>query len=229
MARHRKSPRSRRNLMVIDTLTPSQGHQFDCRLNFSVYPGLLLIPVNLICHMTMLRKLSFWPLPKAPGGRDPKNCAGACVFMWVTHTRNLVEFLKKKFFEPPSPPPPPTVPLSPTSGPWTRRLNENPIRYVLYLSFVRRYTKFGLKIFEIDLLIQIQWYLTFWPLLKAPGGGDPKNGAGAYAFHVRNSHTISGWISEKKIFWPPQPPTVPPSPTPRAWPRPPNENPVWYV
>ena len=26
MARHRKSPRSRRNLMVIDPLTPSQGH-----------------------------------------------------------------------------------------------------------------------------------------------------------------------------------------------------------
>ena len=151
--------------------------------------------------------------------------------MWVTHTRNLVEFLKKNNFEPPSPPPPPpTVPLSPTSGPWPRRLNENPIRYVLYLSFVRRYTKFGLKIFEIDLLIQIQWYLTFWPLPKAPGGGDPKNGAGAYAFHVRNSHTIIGWISEKKIFDPPSPPpTVPPSPTPRAWPRPPNENPVWYV
>ena len=34
MARHRKSPRSRRNLMVIDTLTPSQGHQFDRRLKF---------------------------------------------------------------------------------------------------------------------------------------------------------------------------------------------------
>ena len=34
MARHRKSPRSRRNLMVIDPLTPSQGHQFDRRLKF---------------------------------------------------------------------------------------------------------------------------------------------------------------------------------------------------
>ena len=34
MARHRKSPRSRRNLMVIDTLTPSQGHEFDRRFNF---------------------------------------------------------------------------------------------------------------------------------------------------------------------------------------------------
>ena len=39
MACHRKSPRSRRNLIVIDPLTLSQGHQFDRRLNFSVYPG----------------------------------------------------------------------------------------------------------------------------------------------------------------------------------------------
>ena len=180
--------------------------------------------------MTMFRKLNFWPLPKAPGGRDPKNCAGACaIHVSNSHTKSGWISKKKKILNPPAPPPPPTVPLSPTSGPWPRRLNENPIRYVLYLSFVRRYTKFGLKIFEIDLLIQIQWYLTFWPLPKAPGGGDPKNGAGAYAFHVRNSHTIIGWISEKNFFDPPSPPTVPPSPTPRAWPRPPNENPVWYV
>ena len=34
MARHRKSPRPRRNLMVIDPLTLSQGHQFDPRLKF---------------------------------------------------------------------------------------------------------------------------------------------------------------------------------------------------
>ena len=36
MARHRKSPRSRRNLMVIDPLTPSQGHQVDHRLKFDI-------------------------------------------------------------------------------------------------------------------------------------------------------------------------------------------------
>ena len=29
MARHRKSPRSRKYLMVFDPLSPSQGHQFD--------------------------------------------------------------------------------------------------------------------------------------------------------------------------------------------------------
>ena len=34
MGRHRKSPRSRRNLMVIDPLSSSQGHQFYRRLKF---------------------------------------------------------------------------------------------------------------------------------------------------------------------------------------------------
>ena len=37
MARHHKSPRSQRYLMVFDPLTPSQGHQFDPRVQiFSV-------------------------------------------------------------------------------------------------------------------------------------------------------------------------------------------------
>ena len=49
-------------------------------------------------------------------------------------------------------PPPPT---SPTPGALPRRPNENHIKYVLYLSFVRRRTKFGLKIFEIDFVIEI--------------------------------------------------------------------------
>ena len=49
MARHRKSPRSQRNLTVIDPLT----------------------------------------LPKAPGGRDPKNCAGACaIHVSNSHTKS---------------------------------------------------------------------------------------------------------------------------------------------
>ena len=54
MARHCKSPRSRRNLMVFDP-TP-------LRVKCSIYPGLLIIPFNLICHMTMFRKLNFWSL-----------------------------------------------------------------------------------------------------------------------------------------------------------------------
>ena len=60
---HRKSPRSRRYLMVFDPLTPSQGHQFDPRVK--LFNGLLLIPFNLICHMTMFSKLNFLP-PSTP-------------------------------------------------------------------------------------------------------------------------------------------------------------------
>ena len=72
MARHRKSPRSRRYLIVFDPLTPPQGHQFDPKVKISVYPGLLLIPFNLICHMTMFIKLNFYP----PAPPSPKPWAG---------------------------------------------------------------------------------------------------------------------------------------------------------
>ena len=36
MARHRKSPHSRRNLMVLDLLSPPQGHQFDPRVKIFI-------------------------------------------------------------------------------------------------------------------------------------------------------------------------------------------------
>ena len=55
--------------------------------------------------------------------------------------------------------------------------------------------------------------LNFWPLPKAPGGGNPKNGASACAIHVSNSHIKSGWIPGKKILTP-QPPMAPQSLTP---------------
>ena len=150
MARHRKSPRSRRNLMVIDPLTPSQGHQFYCRLNFFSVSWSIVIPFNLICHMTMFRKLNFWPLPKAPGGGEPKNCAGAfAIHVSNSHTKS--GWISGKIFWTPTPHGPPK------SHPWAwpRRPNENPVWYVIYVSFVRRYTKFGLKTFEIDFVIQI--------------------------------------------------------------------------
>ena len=47
------------------------------------------------------------------------------------------------------------VPPSPTPGAWPRRRNENPALNVLYLSIVRSHKKFGLKIFEIDFVIEI--------------------------------------------------------------------------
>ena len=77
-----------------------------------MYHVLLLIPFNLICHKTMLRKFNFWPLPKAPGGGDPKNCAGACaIHVSNSHTKSgwISEFF---FFYPQTP----TVPPSSTPG-----------------------------------------------------------------------------------------------------------------
>ena len=47
------------------------------------------------------------------------------------------------------------VPQSPTPGAWPSRQNINPVWYILYLSFVRTHTKFGLKIFEIDMVTEI--------------------------------------------------------------------------
>ena len=71
--------------------------------------------------------------------------------MYVTHTPSLVEFREFFFFDNSAP----MVPPSQTPGAWPRLPNENPVWYVLYLSFVRRHTKFGLKIFEIDFVIEI--------------------------------------------------------------------------
>ena len=61
------------------------------------------------------------------------------------------------------PPGHPTAPQSPTPGAWQRWKNDNPVWYVLYLSFVQHTHSLVYKIFEIDMLIKIWWYLTFWP------------------------------------------------------------------
>ena len=102
---------------------------------------------------------------------------------------------KKNFFDPWASP----VPQSPNPGAWPRQQNKNPVWYVLYLSFVRTHTKFGIKIFEIDFVIEIKWYLTFWPLPRAPGGGAKKIYYVARPIYVSNSHTKFGWISSNGL------------------------------
>ena len=87
--------------------------------------------------------------------------------------------LKKLF--PPPPPGHPERPYDPPPGVWLRRQNENPVWYVLYLSFVRTRTNFGIKIFEIDYVIEIKRYFIFWPI------------------HVSNSHNKFGWISSNGL------------------------------
>ena len=53
---------------------------------------------------------------------------------------------------------------------------------------------------------------------QGPRGWGPKKCAVACAIDVSYSHTKSGRISEKKFFGPLNPPMVPPSLTPGAWP-----------
>ena len=55
-------------------------------------------------------------------------------------------------------------------------------------SFARTNTKFGIKIFEIDFVIENKWYLTFWPL---PRGRGKKNDV-ARPIHASNSHIKFG-------------------------------------
>ena len=158
--------------------------------------------------MTMFRKLNFWPLPKAPGAGDPKNCASACaIHVSNSHTKSSW-ISKKKIFDPPPNPPwyPQVLPLGLTQA------AEWKFRLICYISLSCE------KIHKV-------WFKNLWNLvfnsdlmifdLLAPGGGNPKNGAFAYAIHDSNSHTKSGWISEKKI-WPP-PPTPHGTPKSHPW------------
>ena len=77
----------------------------------------------------------------------------------------------KKIVWPPWAPP---ALQSPNHGAWPRRQNKNPVWYVLYLSFVRIHTKFGIKIFEIDFVIEINDIWPFDPSLGPQGAGPKK-------------------------------------------------------
>ena len=96
-----------------------------------MYHGLLLIPFNLICHMTMFRKFNFWPLPKAPGGGEPKNCAGACaILVSNSHTKSGWISVKKFFFTPK----PPRYPQIPPQG--LTQAAEWKSRLICYIYFI---------------------------------------------------------------------------------------------
>ena len=64
---------------------------------------------------------------------------------------------------------------------------------------MRTHTKFGIKIFEIDFVLEIKLYLTFCLLPRAPRGGAKNNCAVASPIHVSNSHTKFGWISSNSL------------------------------
>ena len=109
---------------------------------------------------------------------------------------HMTMFEKNNFFFTPWAPP---APQSPTPGAWPREQIKIPIWNVLYLSFVRTHTKFGIKIFEIDFVIEIKWYLTFWAPPQGPRGRGQKKFDVARPIHVSNSHTKFGWISSNGL------------------------------
>ena len=81
MARHRKSPRSRKNLMVIDPLTPSQGHQFDHRLKMFSLSWSIAHPLKFDApHANdYVQKIKFLTPPQGPRGWRPKKlCTCIC-------------------------------------------------------------------------------------------------------------------------------------------------------
>ena len=120
---------------------------------FYLHSVLLVIPVDLICHMAMFEiLLTPWApqRPKVPPlGHDPGD-----------------------------------------------RMKIPSDTFCIDLSFVRTHAKFGIKISEIDFVIEIKRYLNFWPFPRAPGGG--KN-AVARPIYVSNSHTKFGWISSNGL------------------------------
>ena len=82
----------------------------------------------------------------------------------------------------------PSTPQShPGACPWQQ--NENSVQYVFYLLFVRTHTKFGIKIFEIDMLM-------IFDLLTSPQGHQFDRNSVNNAFlrlfrYVRTGHTMT--------------------------------------
>ena len=76
-------------LMIFDLFTSPQGHQSDPRMKMLLaYSVLLVIPVDLICHMTMYDFLDPWapqcpkfpPLGHGPGNRIKIPSDMFCIF-----------------------------------------------------------------------------------------------------------------------------------------------------
>ena len=82
--------------------------------------------------------------PQGPRGWGPKNCAVACAIdVSYSHTK-FGWISEKKFFGP----------LNPPWYPQVRHLGHDPGDWMKFLSDIRRHTKFGLKILEIDFVIE---------------------------------------------------------------------------
>ena len=131
MARHRKSPHSRRNLMVIDPLTPSQGHQFDHRLKFFSLSWSTAHPLKFDMPQDHVQKIDFLTSPQGPRGWGPKKlCWCMCNSCKIITHQIWLYFVKKNLT-----PQPPMVPPSPTPGhdPGARMKILSDMLYIFHL------------------------------------------------------------------------------------------------
>ena len=92
-------------------------------------------------------------------------------------------------------------------GAWPWQQNENSVQYVFYLLFVRTHTKFGIKIFEIDMLM-------IFDLLTSPQGHqfDPRMKmllAFCLARHPPRFDMLHDHVCKNRIVWPPGYPKCP--------------------
>ena len=95
-------------------------------------------------------------------------------------------------------------------GAWPWQQNKNSVQNVFYLLFVRTHTKFGIKIFEIDMLM-------IFDLLTSPQGHQPDDRmkmllAFCFARHPRRFDMLHDHVWKKNYLtpWVPQCPQVPP-------------------
>ena len=81
--------------MIFDFLSPTQGQQFDPSVYFYLRFVLLIIPVNVICHMTMFEKKN-QPLgtPGAPKSHPwgMTKASETKILFDIFHTFYLVSF-----------------------------------------------------------------------------------------------------------------------------------------
>ena len=141
--------------------------------------------------------LIFWPHPKVTsltlGWKFYLHsvCASSLSIWYATWP-----CLKKNIFWPPG------HPSAPKSHPWCmNQATEWKSGLICFncIFHLWEHTKFGIKIFEIDFVIEIKWYLTFWSLPRAPGGRATKGFAVAHPIHVSNSH-MQIWLNFVQWF-----------------------------
>ena len=149
--------------------------------------------------MTMFIKLNFWPLQKAPGAGDPKNCACACAIHVSNYHTKSGWISEKKKFDPPRYPQVPPLGMT-QAAEWKSHL-------ICYISFICE------KIHKV-------WFKNLWNWLcnsdliifdllaspQGPRGWGPQKMVPLHMPFVLVTHTPNLVEFRKNFFWPHKPP-----------------------